>query len=46
MSYHLAKFGGYRHCGSEDLMILVCHVILQDQVIKDSCDFMDKSPSR
>ena len=31
-SYHSAKFGGHRHCNSED-MILVCLVILQDHVI-------------
>ena len=27
VSYHPAKFGGHRHCGSGDIMILVCHVI-------------------
>ena len=31
--YHPSRFGGHRHCGSGD-MILVCHVILQDHVIK------------
>ena len=40
------KFSGHRHSGSEDIMILVCHVILQDHLIKSSCDFMDRSPSR
>ena len=25
---HLVKFGGHRHCGSEDIKILVSHVIL------------------
>ena len=44
ISYHPAKFGGHRHCGSGD-MILV-YVILQDQVIKGSCDFMGRSPSK
>ena len=29
VSYHSAKFGGSgRLCGSEDIMILVCHMIL------------------
>ena len=28
VSCHLAKFGGHRHCGNEDIVILVCHVIL------------------
>ena len=27
VSYHPAKFGGRRHCGSGDIMILVCRVI-------------------
>ena len=27
-------------------MVLVCHVILQDHVIKGSCDFMGYIPSR
>ena len=36
VNYHLTKFGGHRHCGGEDIMILilVCHVILPDHVIK------------
>ena len=46
VSCHLAKFGGYRHCGSGDKMMLVCHVTLQDQVITGSRDFMGRSSSR
>ena len=34
MSYHSATFGGHSHSGSEVIMNLVCHVILQDHVIK------------
>ena len=34
LSYHLAKFGSHRHCGSGDIMILVYHVISQDHKIK------------
>ena len=45
MSHHPAKFDVHRHCGSEDIMALVCHMILQNHVTKGSCDFMDKSPS-
>ena len=45
-NYNFVKFGGHRHCASEDIMILVCHMILQDHVIKGSCDFIDRSPSR
>ena len=36
VSHHLTKFGSHRYCGSGDLMILVCHVIFQDHVIKGS----------
>ena len=32
VSHTPAEFGG--HCGSEDIMILVCNVILQDRVTK------------
>ena len=46
VSYHPAKFGGYRHSGSGDIMVFVCHVTLQDHVIKALIDFMVKSPSR
>ena len=45
-SYHSAKFGGHQHCGSGDIVVLVCHVILQDHMINGSCDFMSRSPSR
>ena len=27
LSYHPAKFSGHRHCGSGDIIVLVCHVI-------------------
>ena len=42
----LAKCGSHMHFGSDDKIILVCHVILQDQVIKESCNFIRKSPSK
>ena len=45
-SHQLAKFGGYRHCGSADIMILVCHKTSQNHVIKESCDFIGRSPLR
>ena len=44
VSHQPAKFGGISHFGSEDIMVLVSLVILEDQVIKGSCDFMCKSP--
>ena len=40
MGYYPVKFGGYSHFGSEVIMNLVCHVILQDHAINVSCDFM------
>ena len=45
MSYHSAKFGGHRHSCSGEKMILVCHVISKDRLIKGSYDFMGGSPS-
>ena len=45
VSYHPAKFSGYRHSGSRNIMIFVCHVTLQDHVIKVLCNFMVRSPS-
>ena len=43
---HPAKFGGQKRCGSKDIMILVCHVTLQDHVIIWSIDFKGRGPSR
>ena len=45
LSYHPVTLGGKRHCCG-DIKILVCHVILQIHLIKWSCDFMGRSPSR
>ena len=45
-SHQLATFGGYRHWGSADIMILVCHKTSQNHVIKESCDFIGRSPLR
>ena len=36
----------HRYCGSGDIMVLVCHMILQDHVIKGSRHFMGRSPPR
>ena len=44
VSHQPAKFGGDMHFGGEDIMVLVSLVILEDHVIKGSCDFMRKSP--
>ena len=46
VSYHLAKFGGHRNPGSRDIMVLFCHVALQDNVTRTLCDFIARSFSR
>ena len=33
--YHSGKFNGHRHCGSGDVMVLDCQLILQDHMIKE-----------
>ena len=38
-------FGGHRHGGSGDIMILVRHVILQDHVIKGLWDTIGRNRS-
>ena len=37
------KFRGQRHCDSGDMLALACHVISQDNVLKESSDFMGGS---
>ena len=39
MSCKIATFGDHRHCGSGDIMFLVCHTIQQDHVMEGSFDF-------
>ena len=34
------------HCVGGDIIVLSCHVMSQDYVIKGSCDFIIRSPSR
>ena len=45
MSFHPAQFGGHSHFGSEVIMNLVCHVLLQDHVVKVPWDFMGGNSS-
>ena len=33
-SHHPTKFCGFRKCGSGNIMVLICHVIVEDHVIK------------
>ena len=35
VSYHSAKFDGHGHCGSGDIMILICQIISQEHVVKE-----------
>ena len=46
VKYQLPKFSGHGHYGSEDIMILVFHVISQVYAIKDSWDYKGRSSSR
>ena len=34
ISHYPAKFGGHRQCGSRDVIVVVCHVISQDHLVK------------
>ena len=45
-SYHSAKFGCHRHSCNKDMMLFVCHVTLQDQMITALYDFMIRSLSK
>ena len=46
MSYHPAEFGGYRTCDSEDIMVLICRVILHEHLAKRSSNFTGGDRSR
>ena len=35
ISHNPAKFSGNRHRGSGDIIVLICNIILQDNVIKE-----------
>ena len=45
VSYNSVKFGCHKHSGGRNIMLLVCHVVSIDRVIKEPCDFIDGSPS-
>ena len=40
VSQHIAELSDHRHCGSGDILVLVCHFISQYHLTKESCDFM------
>ena len=43
--FHLAKFGRHTYYSSRDKMLLVCHLIKQDHVIKESIDYKNIDPN-
>ena len=43
---HSATFGGHKHTGSGDIIVLVCHVTLQDHVINALFGYIVWSPLR
>ena len=45
MCHHPDKFVGHKHCGSGEIMVLVCHVILQDPMTIALRKIMGKSPA-
>ena len=46
-SHGTNKFGGHKHSSSRDnIIIFVCHVTLQDCMIRVLFDFMVRSPAR
>ena len=44
--HHPTKFAGRIHCGGVNITVLVCQVISEDHMMKGSCDFISKDPSR
>ena len=42
VSHHRTKFGGHRHSGKGDIMVLLCQEILQNHMIKRSRYFMGR----
>ena len=44
--YYPTKFSCHRHCDSGDIIVLVCHVISKNHVIKRLGDFLDRRPSK
>ena len=43
MSYHPGKFGCHGHSDSGDVMVFICHLTLQDHVVKVFYHFMFRS---
>ena len=43
VSHYSGKFGGHKHCGSGDIILLVCHAISQDHTTKGLSNYGWKS---
>ena len=46
VSHHPVNFEGNRNCFGEDIMVLLCHVILQDHLVKMLSGFMSGNLSQ
>ena len=44
--HHPDKSCDHKHCGSGDIMFLVCHVTSPGHMFKGLCEFMCESSSR
>ena len=42
VNHNQGMFCDYRHCGSEDTMVLIGYMILQDHIIKGPCNQLIK----
>ena len=40
VNYHPSMFGGHNYSGNGDIMVFVCHLTLQDHMIKALYNFM------
>ena len=46
VSHYPANFTGHKHCGNDDVVVLVCKVILENHVTKGSGKFVGRRPFR
>ena len=46
VTHDTTKFGDHRNCDIGAIMLIVFHMISEDHVIKGTCDFIGRSPSK
>ena len=46
LNHHPIKSDSHKHCGNEDTMVLVCYVISQDHVMKQSHGIISRTQSQ